>query len=182
MYLPKESNITANICFPETNFNTIVQVFNSSNVSVGYLNAGYPCSAGGLSLSLAAGYYTFVVDGVNGVVGKFKLNVSGAYVNKTDDFELVTKDSVHNKTTDVTLYPNPATDKITVSLLNLNENENVLFQLYNAAGTFISEKIVLTSSVNTNVIFDIESLPNAVYYVKIQGKNFSEVRRFVKNL
>ena len=61
----------------------------------------------------------------------------------------------------LTVYPNPATDKLYIIGIQGNEK----FEIYNNAGTLVSNPIVLNNWI------DISGLKTGYYFVK--GKSFS---------
>jgi hypothetical protein len=78
--------------------------------------------------------------------------------------------------TNLTVYPNPASDILNISLSNINfKNSNIV--VYNVSGMEVSK-----STMNgANAQLNIESLSNGVYFVKVSNENgFSKTVKFIK--
>ncbi|MEN8929024.1 MAG: T9SS type A sorting domain-containing protein, partial [Flavobacteriales bacterium] len=75
----------------------------------------------------------------------------------------------------ISIYPNPATDFITVDILSQNENEEVTIRLFDAIG-----KLVYTNEVNTEnnkVVIDLEGLENGLYTVSVSNEFFITTKK-----
>jgi hypothetical protein len=78
--------------------------------------------------------------------------------------------------TNLTVYPNPASDILNISLSNINfKNSNIL--VYNVSGMEVSK-----STMNgANAQLNIDGLSNGVYFVKVSNENgFSKTVKFIK--
>ncbi|HPI55037.1 MAG TPA: T9SS type A sorting domain-containing protein, partial [Chitinophagaceae bacterium] len=77
-----------------------------------------------------------------------------------------------------TIFPNPASDEITIHFNASSSNKNITVQLMDVSGKIISSrKLVLT---NTDVKIPLSKLPKGQYFLLIQGKQTSAVQ-FTKN-
>jgi hypothetical protein len=78
--------------------------------------------------------------------------------------------------TNLRVYPNPATDILNINLSNANfKNSNIV--IYNVSGMEVSKSIMNGASAQLN----IESLSNGVYFVKVSNENgFSKTVKFIK--
>ena len=78
--------------------------------------------------------------------------------------------------TNLTIYPNPATDFLNISLSNSNFKNSTII-IYNVSGMEVSKSTMNGSTAQLN----IESLSNGVYFVKVSNENgFSKTVKFVK--
>ena len=75
---------------------------------------------------------------------------------------------------DLELFPNPATDELTIQLGDLSTYH--MFTVTNNLGQQVMVKKL--SAVHTTI--DLVQLPAGVYYITFKGDNRSEVRKFVK--
>jgi len=75
---------------------------------------------------------------------------------------------------DVRIFPNPATDKLTI---DLGKNENADIQFLNIHGQIIKQE----SFTNPKTTVDISDLPLGLYLVEINLPNFKLTKRFIKN-
>jgi uncharacterized repeat protein (TIGR01451 family) len=77
----------------------------------------------------------------------------------------------------VALYPNPATDVLTISMQNANFNNLTIFNSMGQA--MLSQPMTATQSAVT-VGINVHSFPAGVYFVNLQGANGVTVQKFVK--
>ena len=71
---------------------------------------------------------------------------------------------------EISIYPNPATDFITVEVVNA---ENQTYSIINEAG-----QVILTGTVLSNLIkIDLQEFANGVYYVEFAGRQHQFVKR-----
>lgn len=71
------------------------------------------------------------------------------------------------------LYPNPATTELTITTGGLPEATLIMS---NSMGSVVMQKDLSA----TQTLLNIKALPAGIYYIKLVGAGFSEVRRFVK--
>ncbi|MEI6124371.1 MAG: T9SS type A sorting domain-containing protein [Bacteroidota bacterium] len=75
-------------------------------------------------------------------------------------------------TDQVSVYPNPAKDKLTIAT---NSNIKQSLEIYNMAG-----QSVYTSDLLANTTIDISGFPTGVYIIKLNSDNETLVKKFVK--
>jgi len=76
-------------------------------------------------------------------------------------------------------YPNPASDFITIDFRVIESNE-ITFTIYNNTGQLIYQTTNFLTSGSNNISFDIQSLPEGVYYLKIVGHKDYLSKKFIK--
>ena len=77
----------------------------------------------------------------------------------------------------VSIYPNPTTDKITVSLVNTNLDDSAKITLYTLSG----QKVMEVSPVNnSDTLLDLTHIQNGVYVLKIGDQYSVTTRKVVK--
>ncbi|MCD4732549.1 MAG: T9SS type A sorting domain-containing protein [Bacteroidales bacterium] len=76
-------------------------------------------------------------------------------------------------------YPNPASDFITIDL-RVIESSELTFTIYNNTGQLIYQTTNFLTSGSNNIRFDIQSLPEGVYYLKIVGHKDYLSKKFIK--
>ncbi|HNU33795.1 MAG TPA: GEVED domain-containing protein [Bacteroidia bacterium] len=116
--------------------------------------------------------YFFLADSTSGCAG-----MAGG---ETEDY-MITIDSTVGivdwgfEIGDVRLMPNPAQDKLTITALNFTPTNNAQFIITDLTGRILQQEIFTgTATINTT------ALTPAVYFVTVQDKERSVVRRFVK--
>jgi len=82
--------------------------------------------------------------------------------------------SVSSPYPSINLYPNPAKDKITISLPLLNGN--TLLTIFNVSG----EKVMERQLTDTETQLDISALPQGVYFVREQDEKTIQIDKLVK--
>ncbi len=78
------------------------------------------------------------------------------------------------------VYPNPSSDKVTVSY-NLNEASNVKMSIYNMVGQQIISTNQNITAGDVNVTFNIEALPQGIYFIKSDIGKQSYTNKLIKN-
>lgn len=88
--------------------------------------------------------------------------------------------SVNNPSIDseIELYPNPTSDKLTITINNINYSENRI-SIFNILGQRIYVSNTIT---NNSIIADFSNLSNGLYYIIVDGKNGKVYqRKIIKN-
>lgn len=94
-------------------------------------------------------------------------------ITKTIVFSVGLRDELSNG---YSFYPNPATDKLNISIDNVNEN--VTIQIFNLIGAKIFEKGF--ERMNNVKSVDISDLPNGKYIIKLEMGETTLTRSFLK--
>ncbi|MEI6122045.1 MAG: T9SS type A sorting domain-containing protein [Bacteroidota bacterium] len=100
--------------------------------------------------------------GTNGTILKYT-HATGIDENTTAESE-------------VTIYPNPAKDKITVTITQENQQNQSQIAIYTLQGQLILQT-ALTNATNE---IDISNLSLGVYFLKVVNDNNASVKKFVK--
>jgi hypothetical protein len=72
------------------------------------------------------------------------------------------------------LYPNPATDNITLNL-NKTNNSDLTLNFYNVTGTLVRSKLIKSEQQK----IDIGDLSNGIYFVEIKSINWTEKQKLI---
>jgi hypothetical protein len=81
-------------------------------------------------------------------------------------------------TTDVKLYPNPATDQINLELIDFAQWENSVFTLYNVHGVRLQSINILSSITPINLV----NYSSGLYFIEIRQQNGRKYySKFIKN-
>ena len=75
---------------------------------------------------------------------------------------------------DLELFPNPATDELTIQLGDLSTYH--MFTVTNNLG----QQVIVKKLTAVHTTIDLVQLPAGVYYITFKGDSGSEVRKFVK--
>jgi hypothetical protein len=86
------------------------------------------------------------------------------------------EDLLKNVSTNISVYPNPATDVLNININNSSfKNSEVV--VYNISGV----EVLKTNMANSSAQLNIENLSNGVYLVKVTNQNgFNKTVKFVK--
>ena len=76
----------------------------------------------------------------------------------------------------IKIWPNPATDRITIEIKSQNNTKNFLISIYDIQGQLVFEKSVSQKSMNIN----ISSFISGVYIVKLSNNKGVEMSKFIK--
>ncbi|MBL7934959.1 MAG: T9SS type A sorting domain-containing protein [Bacteroidia bacterium] len=74
----------------------------------------------------------------------------------------------------VSIYPNPANHFITVDVPDTNDG--TIVYIINALGEIIATE----NATSSNITLNIDNLTNGIYFVKIESKNGSAIKKFIK--
>ncbi len=75
--------------------------------------------------------------------------------------------------TNISLYPNPATDVINISVQGNSNDMNA--EIYNVSG-----QVVYKAAVQNNSSINISNLPDGMYYIKLNGETANGTQKFIK--
>ncbi|MBE7443670.1 MAG: T9SS type A sorting domain-containing protein, partial [Flavobacteriales bacterium] len=81
--------------------------------------------------------------------------------------------------TNFSIYPNPATNNLTL-LLNHNKTEILTVEIYNIAGKVVQKKQLTTNAGVQQYNFNISDLSSGFYVLSIHSDNFKLTQKFVK--
>ena len=97
------------------------------------------------------------------------------YVDNLNFDNLISGISEHDsKNTTFNLYPNPASDIVTLNIDNIN-NTDLSLNIYNVIGTLVKSETLTQNNRQIN----IGDLSNGVYMVTIKSKDFTESQRLI---
>ena len=77
---------------------------------------------------------------------------------------------------DISVYPNPSSDRITVETKNVDFYKNSSVTILNIQG----QQLIQQSLNNNKAVLDVSSLSNGIYFLKINSESGNVVRKFVK--
>lgn len=101
---------------------------------------------------------------------RLESNVANNQICKTFDITSVSDFSPHNNWF---VYPNPATNQLTVETSIPGEN---FFHIYSVTG-----KVIMSAKLNKGIQhFDISDLPAGVYIVRFQQRDHNDSKKFIK--
>ena len=77
--------------------------------------------------------------------------------------------------TQLSVYPNPAKDNITVEISGVTGENNL--GIVNAEG----QELIRQKITDHNTVIDISNLPSGIYFLKITGEGMVQVEKIIKN-
>lgn len=157
-------NITISLCNTDTNFDTILRVFSSCDLTDEIAVNDDFCDLQSEVTFESDGTTTYII-----MVEGFDVDESGDFTLQVSCETLSTSDFNLNQ---LSMYPNP-----TSGIVNIKSNVLVdSVQIYNTAG-----QLVLIDKVNaTNSTINISSLQNGIYFAEAISKDASKVIKIVK--
>lgn len=81
-------------------------------------------------------------------------------------------DLIRNENTNVSIYPNPATNSVTVSMSNIQKGR-VTIKLQDMTGRTIKEVETISTQNNMNVELDLNTVSVGTYFIEINNNNTS---------
>ena len=87
----------------------------------------------------------------------------------------VSLDEYEVSASDISIFPNPANDIVTIDIAKLNADENVTVKLFDAVGKLVYSKEI--SSLNSKVTFDVSSLEAGIYSVSVSNEFFVTTKK-----
>jgi hypothetical protein len=94
----------------------------------------------------------------------------------SDNASLITRLSDVSIGDDISIYPNPATNNITLDYSGYKDNGNYELKIYSIEGKLMSN----TNLNNKSTIINVDSYDAGIYYLKIQSRNGVLIRKFIK--
>ncbi len=130
------------------------------------------------------GFFKFLIQPKSNVTVKdLVTNTAAIYFDFNEP--IFTNEATLNKKTiktneiqrgvDFLLYPNPATEQITLELPEQLEGESNAL-LYSVDGRLLTKK----TNVQNTSIFDVRNLPKGIYFIHVKNKTQFGVKKFVK--
>ncbi|MDA3616817.1 T9SS type A sorting domain-containing protein [Polluticaenibacter yanchengensis] len=84
------------------------------------------------------------------------------------------------RTEGVTLYPNPAKDRVNIALNSLNGKKSTI-TVFNNNGKSVRQISLLGTGALLNTSISLDGLANGLYFIKVETDGKTESSRFVKN-
>ncbi|MDX2189123.1 MAG: FG-GAP-like repeat-containing protein [Bacteroidota bacterium] len=146
-----------------------------ANITLPSAISGYQWSKNGVVISTATGpvFNPYMVQGETSALFQVRVLSNGCYTNVSDAVTVTVSSPVINSTEkigkmDISIYPNPATNKIFVNI-NGHVNAPVSIKIFDMLGV---EKLSQSASFKTNQIqeIDLSELASGIYIVQIKGQ------------
>lgn len=161
-------HITAGVYKEDSTFVGYVQYI-TNQVLLGSTDTTYTFSSNGINAMVAGEYFIKVLYRPEGATGWLVLPNDGTHINKAyltvTDTTVPPPTSINNIELEKSfaIYPNPAHDKVSVSLKNFTGKVNAL-ELFNLQG----QKVSTTESTNTSLVeLSVNHLAQGIYYLRI---------------
>ena len=138
----------------------------------------------GFAIQTKDGCYV-IANSIDGGIGGYKTQPSWGvndywivkFCDSTSVVENISSFTSDNNA-DVTIYPNPASQSVTISWpSSIGGNINVT--VVNVLGEKVHLQQPQTSNFKPQTVFDVSSLPNGVYFLKIDWEDRSVNKKFV---
>lgn len=144
--------------------NMEVNSFNRAKAYIShYTNAAWDVSAGTAATVDANGMYKISRSGIK----------SFSPFAVFDENTAASVNTITNNNSDVSVYPNPVADNLTVKY---NSTDKAQIEVYNIAG----QKMNTVSAQNGQAMVDVSKLKSGVYFVQIKTDNAIYTQEFVK--
>jgi hypothetical protein len=84
--------------------------------------------------------------------------------------------SLYKISNELILYPNPANSKIYVKAADIEISK---IELMDTKGQSIKQFLNFESSVNNEYVFELGNINSGMYFIKIQGDNYTEIKKIL---
>jgi len=122
--------------------------------------------------------YQYIDNNYNYELSYYRL-IQTDFDGKTTIFEPMTIFCNTESISNVSLFPNPASNKINI-LSNSDKNAFLDIKILNYYGTLVYESNKLQNISNNNTSIDISTLPNGIYFVLITSDKETHTIKFIK--
>ena len=102
------------------------------------------------------------------------INESDTYCNQVEVSSVINNVNGYSQSNLINIYPDPATDNITVKNINFNKGQTI--SIYDIQGQLLIRQPMLQAKTNINV----SALPSGVYFVKVVSENWTIAGKFMK--
>ncbi len=127
-------------------------------------------SADSASVGFSAYHWTFGQTGLPNMQGNSVL-----FVDNLNFDNLITSVSEQiSKNTLISLYPNPASDIVSLNI-NITNNAGLILNIYNVNGILVKSELLKKTQQQIN----IEDLSNGIYMVEIKSKELTEKQKLI---
>ena len=79
----------------------------------------------------------------------------------------------------INVFPNPANDFLTITLINLKNNQDVNLSIFDFKGSFISTTLIPVNSNDFKHKLDVSNLKSGVYFINITTENEAIVEKII---
>jgi hypothetical protein len=118
---------------------------------------------------------------IDGLRGDEDITVNGSIKEPGGPSKSITTDVPYLiETGGINVYPNPATDHITLQLNNLMPANDYLLRINSIIGKVIQEKLIAVREPNQEFVIPIDDLPGGTYFITISGNNYNYRSKFIK--
>ena len=123
--------------------------------------------------------YSYIDE--NPAIGENYYRVKQVDLNANSSFTNIAKIIKGLANTDgLTLYPNPAKDKLNIALNSLNGKKSTI-TIFNNNGKSVRQISLLGTGSLLNTSVSLDGLANGLYFIKVETEGKIESSRFVKN-
>ncbi|MBE0651612.1 MAG: T9SS type A sorting domain-containing protein [Bacteroidales bacterium] len=148
----------------QDNYNIYLAHYNASNV-LNFVDT--------IAKNVPPSTYTWTIPSNQEQGAHYRIKITGskltAVVDSSDNyFSIMSPSKISTSTTDITAYPNPSTNFITLKVKKTSSNVNYLVTVYNRYGTCIW-KGSLNSANPNGLRFATYDLPNGIYFATLSG-------------
>lgn len=107
------------------------------------------------------------------------LDAFGCAANQSGEINCIITDENSPATDLISFYPNPANDFLYIKLPDTNDPE-LKFSIHSASGILLDKFTRNTNSKENLKSISIDNYPSGLLYIKIEGKTFFDIIRFIK--
>ena len=80
----------------------------------------------------------------------------------------------------IALSPNPATDRTRLHLIRFDAANSLTVRLLSLSGQLLNEQILLDPTGSSELLLDIDHLPQGIYLIEVLNGNDRRVEKLIK--
>lgn len=122
--------------------------------------------------------YSIIDDNPHAGINYYRLVQTDAD-NRKHYFEVRKVMNAGGNEVKVQVIPNPVKNDVT-AFINLSKSQRVIITITNASGAVLKTRTAVYGQGNTGITMPLTDLPKGVYFMRVLGEDFSEVKKLFK--
>ena len=157
-----------------------MQIQFDASSSIGAVTYNWDFGDGSGNTTSGFPVHTYATPGLFYVVRLIVYNSCGDSDTLVSSLASICIEQLNGDSEQLSLFPNPAKDKVEVDWTGLNSNEEIRVELIDAGGKLIRNPMGTQELGKWHLEMDVSDLPKGTYYLHLRQGTLSRIQRFVK--
>jgi len=157
-----------------------MQIQFDASSSIGAVTYNWDFGDGSGNTTSGFPVHTYATPGLFYVVRLIVYNSCGDSDTLVSSLASIGIEQLNGDSEQLSLFPNPAKDKVEVDWTGLNSNEEIRVELIDAGGKLIRNPMGTQELGKWHLEMDVSDLPKGTYYLHLRQGTLSRIQRFVK--